>query len=55
MEEAYKYKEGEVVYEKLKPAIKLVIRRYVRSIYYCTVLANPHQKDLVFFENELTQ
>lgn len=50
-----KYKEGETVYELANPSIKLVVRRYVSSIYYCAVLESPRQRDHVFFEKELTR
>lgn len=48
-----KYKEGDVVYAKLNPALKLVIRRYVDRIYYCTIQQFPTRKELVYFEREL--
>ena len=50
---APKYKEGDVVYAKVNPAQKLVIRRQVDSIYYCKVQLDPNHKELVFFEREL--
>ena len=48
-----KYKEGEVVCERIRPALKLVIRRYVDGIYYCEVQENTARKELVYFEREL--
>ena len=48
-----KYKEGDVVYPKVNPALKLVIRRYVDSIYYCKVQKDANHKELVYFEREL--
>ena len=48
-----KYKKDEVVYERIRPALKLVIRRYVDRIYYCMVQENPTRKELVYFEREL--
>ena len=48
-----KYKEGDVVYAKIDPELKLVIRRYVKRIYYCQIQEAPGQKDLVYFEREL--
>jgi hypothetical protein len=48
-----KYKEGEVVYAKTKPTIRLVIRRYIDRIYYCTVEGNPKLREEVYFEREL--
>ena len=48
-----KYKEGQVVYAKVNPSLKLVIRRYVDDIYYCKVQEAPDRKELVYFEREL--
>ena len=48
-----KYKEGDVVYSKMDPKLKLVVRRYVKRIYYCQIQEDPGQKDLVYFEREL--
>lgn len=48
-----KYSEGEVVFAKVNPTLKLVVRRYVDRIYYCRIQKNPAQKELVFFEREL--
>ena len=47
------FPEGSVVYPKVNPTLKLVVRRYVKRIYYCTIQANPTQKELVYFEREL--
>ena len=49
-----KYKEGETVYAKVAPGVKLVIRRYVDEIYYCKPDGDTSLKDLVYFERELT-
>lgn len=48
-----KYKEGEIVYAKIDPTVKLIIRRYVKRIYYCKVQKDLSHKDLVYFEREL--
>jgi len=48
-----KYQEGEIVCAKTDPTLKLIIRRYVKRIYYCKVQQNPDQKELVYFEREL--
>jgi len=49
-----KYQEGEVVFAISSPSEKLVIRRYVDRIYYCIISSHPDQKELPFFERELT-
>lgn len=48
-----KFKEGEEVYAKVNPSLKLIIRRYVDRIYYCKIKENPTQKELVYFEREI--
>ena len=48
-----KYKEGEEVYAKVNPSLKLIVRRYVDRIYYCKIKKNPMLKELVYFEREL--
>lgn len=49
-----KYPEGSIVYAKVNPGLKLAVRRYASRIYYCTNLAQPQGKELVYFERELT-
>ncbi|MDO6388713.1 hypothetical protein Q4E40_01155 [Pontibacter sp. BT731] len=44
---------GSEVFAKVNPDLKLIIRQYLKRIYYCTVMGNPLQKDLVYFEREL--
>jgi len=48
-----KYGEGQTVYAKENPALKLLIRRYVERIYYCSIKDEPGRKELVYFEREL--
>lgn len=45
--------EGDIVYAKAIPDVKLIVRRYVYGIYYCLLKEDPTQKDLVYFEREL--
>ncbi|WP_169728010.1 hypothetical protein [Adhaeribacter aquaticus] len=47
------YPEGSLVYAKVNPNLKLVVRRFAKRIYYCTSPENPNQKELVYFEREL--
>lgn len=49
-----KYKEGEVVFERIRPNQKLVVKRFTHNMYYCKVQENPNRKDLVYLERELT-
>lgn len=48
-----KYREGEFVYAKENPSLKLIIRRYIDDIYYCRIPDEPQKKELVYFEREL--
>lgn len=50
-----KYNAGDVVYAKVNPALRLVIRRYIDRIYYCKVAEEPARKELVYFERELVE
>ena len=50
-----KYQVGEIVHAVINPAQKLIIRRYVDSIYYCTIQTDPTLKELVYFERELSK
>ena len=47
------YPEGSVVFAKANPDLKLIVRRYISRIYYCTNPAKPLEKDEVYFEREL--
>lgn len=44
-----------MVYAKVNPTMKLVIRRYVDQIYFCKVQEDPERKELVYFERELVE
>lgn len=48
-----KYAEGSTVYARANPEHALVVRRFVKRIYYCTDQGSPQQKDQVYFEREL--
>lgn len=50
-----KYAEGSAVYALVNPDVKLVVRRYVERVYYCTIASDPQHDDLVYFERELAQ
>jgi hypothetical protein len=44
---------GTIVYALEYPLVKLIVRRYVSRIDYCTVTSDPSQGDRVYFEREL--
>jgi hypothetical protein len=50
-----KYNPGDVVYAKVDPTLKLVVRRYIDQIYFCKVQEDPERKELVYFERELVE
>lgn len=47
------FKEGDYVYARVNPQLKLKIRRHIPSIFYCTVVDDPTAKELVYFTREL--
>lgn len=48
-----KYQPGDVVFAKVNPTLKLVVRRYVDQVYYCKIQNDPERKELVYYEREL--
>lgn len=48
-----KYQAGEIVFAKVDPERKLIIKQYMEQIYYCSLADDPDAKDLVYFEREL--
>lgn len=48
-----KFKEGEEVCERIRPAQKLIISRYFKGIYYCKMAEDLRRKELIYFEREL--
>ena len=49
----HKYKEGDIVNERVRSSQKLIITRLLNKLYYCKIQENPGRKELVFFEREL--
>lgn len=54
-EDKHKYNAGDVVYAKVNPEVKLIIRRYVTRIYYCQFADDPERKEVVLFEREIVE
>jgi hypothetical protein len=48
-----KYKVGEIVFERIRPAQKLIVSYYKNKIYYCKAQEHQHRKELVYFERDL--
>ena len=48
-----KYKSGEIVSERIRPTMKLIVNRYVNGIYYCFIQERNTKKELVYLEREL--
>lgn len=53
IEKEGKYKSGDIVYAKENPDEKLLVRRYLRHIYFCTIPNDSNRKELALFEREL--
>ena len=49
----HKFNEGETVYAKEAPEVKLIIRRYIDEIYYCKIADHTAGKERVYFQREL--
>lgn len=49
------FKIGDTVYSKAAPTIKLIVKRYVRRVYYCRFVDEPDKKDISLFEREIVQ
>jgi uncharacterized protein YodC (DUF2158 family) len=48
-----KFKSGEVVFERIRPLLKLIVNRYINGIYYCLIQERQSKRELVYFEREL--
>lgn len=48
-----KYKNGEVVVERIRPNQKLVVCSYVNGVYCCKSQEASTQRGLVYFERDL--
>jgi hypothetical protein len=48
-----KFKEGDEVYDRIRPGQKLIISRYFQGIYYCKIEENLRRKELIYLEREL--
>lgn len=48
-----KFKEGQEVYERIRPNQKLVISRFSKGIYYCKVEERKLAKELTYLERDL--
>lgn len=48
-----RYKKGDLVFAKVRPCVILVVRLYVRKVYYCAIQNNTAANELVYFDSEL--
>lgn len=48
-----KYKEGAIVFEKIRPQQKLFVSRCQSGLYYCRVEEDKTRKELVYFERDI--
>lgn len=47
------FKIGQLVFAKVAPKVKLIIRKYYAKIYYCPFVDDPEKKELALFEREI--
>ncbi|MBO0323845.1 hypothetical protein J0X14_16160 [Muricauda sp. CAU 1633] len=47
------YQRGDLVYAKVRPTVLLVVRLYVRKVYYCAIQNDPAKNELVYLASEL--
>ncbi len=47
-----KYKEGDIVYERIRPSQKLIVKLVLYNVYYCQP-EESKKRELVFFERDL--
>jgi len=48
-----KYKEGEVVYDRVRPNQNLIIKRYYKGVYYCVPDERANGKELIYLVGDL--
>jgi hypothetical protein len=48
-----KFKTGEVVVERIRPTVKLVVIRYDNGLYYCKEQAFRNRKNIAYMERDL--
>ncbi len=47
------FKVGAIMSAKIHPQIRLTITKYYQRIYYCSVVDDPTQRHIAYFEREL--
>jgi len=50
-----KFKAGEIVIERIRPTLKLIVGNCINNLYYCKLKEFPKRKELVYFERELAK
>lgn len=48
-----RYKEGQAVFAKRFPTVRLIVTKYYQRVYYCSFIDFPERKELTFFEREI--
>jgi hypothetical protein len=48
-----KFKEGEIVVDRIRPNQPLVIKKIDGNIYHCTIVNQPHRSTLFYFEKDI--
>jgi hypothetical protein len=47
------YQEGITITAKTQPETPLIIKRYLKRVYFCEAVNDPEHKMLAYFEREL--
>ena len=47
------FKVGDIVYAKVNPEVRLLVRKHYAHIYYCRYADLPMKKELALFEREI--
>lgn len=50
-----KFKEGEIVYERIRPHQQLIVSTSTGNVYSCLARERPERKPLIFFGRELKE
>lgn len=47
------YKVGAIITARVNPGLKLVITKYYKGAYYCSVVGDPTRRNMIYFERDL--
>jgi hypothetical protein len=47
------YKEGTIITARVNPGLKLIITKYYKGAYYCSVVGDPARRNMIYFKGDL--